>query len=100
MICQSAQVFTDPDAYLQVSEETQVSGKLVSGSTETGQRREDVDVDFPRVCLGGDRVRIAKPRQLGDTAVKLFDLASHGENANTSRACAEHAPCHGRRQTE
>lgn len=93
-------MFTDPEAYLQVSEETQVGGELVRCRTETGQRREDVDVDLPGVCLGGDRIRIAKPGQFGDTAVKLFDLASHGKNANISRACAKHAPCHGHRQTE
>ena len=46
----------------------------MSRSTETRERGDSVDVNFARVCLGGDRVRVGESGDFCYELVELFNL--------------------------
>lgn len=60
--------------YLQIGQQPQIRSQLMRRRTETRQRGQDVNVDFARVCLGGDRVRILESGEARDQAVQLLHL--------------------------
>ena len=57
-------------AYLEVSQQPDVSRDLMCRRAKTRQRCEDVDVDLTRICLGCDGVGVLKPRQFCDPFIQ------------------------------
>jgi hypothetical protein len=51
-----------------------ISGDLVDGSTEAGQRAEHIRIDLSRVRLSGDRVGVWEAEQLRHSLVQRLNL--------------------------
>lgn len=64
---------------LEVGQETDVGGDLVSSSAERCEGAENVNVDLARVGLSGDRVGLGEARELGHESVKLLNLCETDE---------------------
>ena len=71
---QQAMPRTRSGTNLKISKEAQVGRQLVCGRTEAGQRRQSVDVDFPRVRLRGHWVSIRETAQRRHEFIQLLDL--------------------------
>ena len=55
--------------YLEVCEETNVSGDFMRSGSERGERGEDIRINLSRVSLRSNRVGVFEPRELGDSGV-------------------------------